>query len=373
MASFVPRTHEYEPTGRFTPDSGEANEVWTYVPDAEDSSPITAQNVRDKIQEILGNTTIYGNGGDDGPPVDGKLQRNLPKACDMYPWLVADSVSVEPVKYDIYRNENAPAGLEVTTLGQGRGNVVPVWNSFNYHIHFSDTKYPIHGDGDIIGSFDSWYDDDGNFQEIKWYEEWQRYTEIQWQVKPDTIKAKTGNQVLYDTGGKQSPYEGTPFWYLPNRYFKLIWYYVPYRYLSNPAGYLHEFVGRVNYSAWTLGNYTYGPGELLYLGADAMSAKPAIGRVDPRTQKLSSWAQICHIAMSFVATSRDIAVPVPDPFIFNKNWIANGHNLLPRWDTRKFYYGFTEPPDHDPAKRVPTYLSAPLQMLFKDPEVPINA
>lgn len=57
----------------------------------------------------------------------------------------------------------------------------------------------------------------------------------------------------------------------------------------------------------------------------------------------------------------------------NNNWVPAGHNLMPDFFTKQFYYahspaGTAAAPQYD--KWTPSYLSYALAALFQDPDVP---
>jgi hypothetical protein len=156
---------------------------------------------------------------------------------------------------------------------------------------------------------------------------------------------------------------------LPNETIKIIWYRVPYRYVKSANSYLNRFRFRVNQKAWE----NYGPGELLYAGYTPRRFSPPIVGLDPAWESgVFSTEKLCDITLEFIRTSREAetipSTTLPPYSDTNRSWVMAGHNLLPHFRDRKFYYASVN--NADPTKQFPMFLSFPLELLFVDPDVP---
>lgn len=323
-------------------------------------------DLREAILYILGGVDIAGNGA---------LSRQLPKANPLMPHhfasritsivgqgvnvvAEADPLSAEPIfpYYALY--QSVPAG------GATTGGVYEV------RVEFEPRPYDVIPDEEIsVKADDTYYNDAGVATLSPWIlnSEYQRFTDFEIDPTPTLAYAQigqmsyyTGSAVVSDTSPHQKTYAGFPFTVLPDGVFRVIWYQVPYALAFEADHPMHAFVGRVNQREF-LGRPA---GSLLYMGAKFRRYLPPVPEYDSLSTGLTFRnAKVCDVIFTFNYTGRRATDP-PNFAAVNRNWIADGWNTQPWRGDGKFYYVGNSNGTDTPSRRVPQFLSAPMQYLF---------
>lgn len=320
----------------------------------------TLDDLQEAITQILG-------GLESTDPGDGRLQRILPMAHPMFPWLYASNISScrgigVPIK------TTAAAELETPPLP-----FFALYPEYELTVDFTPRPYAVLADLTVpVKKNQYWYNAAGAQQLSTFAQEWTRFTDYQVHPQPETITAQQGTmQFATQSGGAPNTYplDALIRKTIPNQLIKMKWYQVPYRYVESANSYLDSLAGSINQNAW----YGWPAGSLLYLNFLPHRYTPPVQALDlwlPGQYSTEKW---CDIEFSFIQTNRTgtdlpqgTVVPGrPDMQNANPNWLAAGHNLLP-WLTTLSYYYATSPIAGSPA---PTWPSSPFELLFTDPDV----
>src|SRR5262245_36133601 len=327
------------------------------------------QDLLDTVVDILGitRTTVY----------DGGLQRIVPKADPQFPWMVADaivnlqglgrSVEVLGVPSDV---------LEVPLVSDSYG----LWRDYDCKVRFAQRPYPVLPDSKINVNELIWYpeaDPPGSTPPpgvpFTYTTEFLRYTLLTRAPRDDWVVGTQGNFV-FETGGPTGPLygngktaKGQTRQYLCNADVNVTWFGVPFRYIRSDNCYFDQFRGRVNQLVWDTPWYTWGLGELLYMGYSYREYVPmvAVVELDPILGTVTSLEKLCDVTFRFLETRRESDDTVSPPDL---NHIAGGHNLQPWFGDRKFHFGYLIPTGGS-TREVPSYFSAPVpHILFSDPD-----
>jgi len=380
---FRERTSNAEPSGDFTNDSG--NDARTFVL-ADDENPNFAVKpqpsvVRAKIREALGGTLQWPAGPPGGPAGPGSINRIIPFADPMFPNLFADRIAIAPPRGEALEADfNADPLLAVTPI-QGHA----LYGAHEFVINFSHRPYTAFPNERLTQKDLLFYDTDGTQKRLYHYEEWKRFTFKRFAAPDIRVSATQAGAMRFRAPGHavdNTPLDSVPDMVVPDTVLTIEWYGVPIRYLSHPSSFLGNYVGFINQVEWQ----GWPAGSLLYMGYDVMrtynqsefipavvSPEQALGPnnapvVDPEDSELAGTfgSNVCvDVALQFILTYRTAGVEIGDHLITNPNWLAKGHNLLPHFQTRKFFYA-TAAKDAL-ADRQPSYFSIPHQILFQDP------
>jgi len=362
MASLNRRTYGGEGSDKLTAESAACSEVYCLEADADSTDPPTALDVRETVQYFLGDTAFES--------FDGQIQRTLPLAHPIYPNMVADSVNVVPVGGDKF-------SWEVTdpdeTLEAPPPKTYVLWEAYEFTVNYSPVPYALIRDENIQRTEGQWTDTDGTPKSYFYWTEWWRYTDQEVKSRDEIIKAKYGKMKYRSASGNvNAPYTSLAMMPLPNDSLFVTWYRVPYRYVKSTNSYLRRFRYRVNQFTWE----GYNPGELLFKGYTPRRFAPPLAGADPawESTSIASTEKLCDIVLEFIVTRRtgtDLPAMTNPPYSnVNGNWILAGHNLMPYFRDRKFYYVSCEPKAPDSSKEFPHWTSFPVELLFTDPDVP---
>jgi hypothetical protein len=195
----------------------------------------------------------------------------------------------------------------------------------------------------------------------------ERFTDYEILPDIDIITAQHGNMVFRTSGGGPDgkSFTGMPRVYIPKAVLKVRWFQVPYSYIEHTDSIILRYLGHINQAEFQLGNRLWPKGSLMYRGVSVKRYTPPI----PNTTILAGLSvyspeKICDLEFYFEYTRRVNAHPLsPNPS--NKNRIQEGHNCMPHYGDRKFYYVTTQAALS--ANQYPTYPSVPFQLLWTDP------
>lgn len=315
---------------------------------------VTAQEIKDALLEILGDVSI-------GP---GYLIRTLPKAHPMFPWLLASSVEIQGVGHQDTRLGETSVEVEVED-GDIRESSSMTDSYLQYvktqlKVSFTPRPYALIDDDAITAEEITWTKPDGTTETAVDSHEYERFTDQELDDNPQIATAQHG-QMWFRTSGEEPegyPFSGHPYTILPDGEFRLIWYQVPYTIFLDSTHPMRRFVGHVNQSEF----FDQPAGSLLYMGAKARRYTPCVPAYRLVGSKIGySSEKLCDITFRFAWTSRTTDAP---PDTGNANWIASGHNIMPYWKFREFFYIANKADDMRPL-----FYSAPMQLLFSTGEM----
>jgi len=311
----------------------------------------TADDLQNAINELLGGTTYASTGF--------KMQRTPPKAHPTFPfWYASNIPSIRGVGE--FTLEDADPALEVPTIPQ-----YALYEDYWFTVEFTPRPYPVGLDEDISVASGSWYDEGGTSRSFQYAKEWLRYTDYEYVPQFDNVSAQQGQMVFESTdAANKKGFLGSPRMFLPNQILKFWWFQVPYRYVTSANSYITKWVGRINQNAW----YNWKPGQLLYLSYSPKRYSPPIPLEDDFWEgSFLTTQKLCNIEFTFLYTNRPATALAAAPT--NRHYVQAGHNLLPWFQTRKFYYAKSVastalgiPGD------IPANLSFPIELLFTDPD-----
>lgn len=334
----------------FTAEGGKSNRLWQITPENVD-------DLIDAFPTILGTCDYEATG-------TGRLARTLPLADPLYAWLYASGINhVEG--YGKYNKVNADPTLEAPGFPAGT-----FWDQYRLSVDSAQRPFPILPDYSINTRTGTWYVETGAGTTAATYtvaDEQNRY--CTWNLEPqnDYITQQRGAMV-FDSGdvANGKSFQAMPKIYLPNSLYTVTWYYVPVRLLISAKSYLQRWRGRINQNLmYGPDGMAFNPGELLYLNfAQKMFTPPVQNLVSLGGEggSIISTEKFAHITLTFLHTVRTNASAGSTPT--NKNFVANGHNLLP-WSDGGFRYAKCSTGNNRP-----TWLSAPLETLFTDCDSP---
>ena len=340
--------------------------TWTYVvqDDLNPTLPSNAAAVQFLVLTILGYTEYQGNGF-------GGLIRHTPLAHPLFPWLYAESIT--------NLNGNGQYTLTAQSVNYENPNTSLIlsqwasWPTWRCQIRFTARPYPVLPDVNIpLDSGLTWYDDTSRDatvaqQAINWRRvaEWTRYTSYEFLPMDNWITQQFGSMKFSSTDANNAKtFPNQTRMFIPDQILRLKWWQVPLRYLTSSNSYITQYKGRINQFAWggPVGGNIFAKGSLLYL-----SFKPTI-YTPPLQQSVNvfnsaTYERMCDIEFDFLWTTRTGTALPANPT--NQNYIVGGHNLLPYPVNRSFYYSVS-----NDAQQVPSWISFPVELLFKDPDTP---
>jgi hypothetical protein len=160
-------------------------------------------------------------------------------------------------------------------------------------------------------------------------------------------------------------FTGMPRVTIPKAVIKLRWFGVPLRYVTSDNAFLwryQNYINQIDFWAWKAA-------ELLYKGFRILRQyTPVVPDTIPNFGlPVFGTEKLCDLEIVMEWTRRELAsTPAVAPA--NGNWLVAGHNLVPNYADRRFYYVSADNPVA--AKQAPLFLSAPVpQILFTDPDV----
>jgi hypothetical protein len=351
-----------------------------------------AQNLQATITDILGTT--------DPDAASGRLalNRTLPKRHPKFPYLYASRIS-------------SLTGVGTGTATSGASNQTPTnpslpalngppisnyqqYTQYEIGVEFTGPRTYAIADNNIMeNQSGSWMRPiGGSPQTYQFAPEFLRYTDFDFVPQDNTIQGQQGGVSLWrpDFVPPQTsniPFTSPPWMWLPDVMLKITWYQVPYRYILSANSYIaaSPWRGRVNQNYMWL----WPPGWLLYMGYNVKKYAPPTGYAQviksngyselrtggtptPATEKYAyfNYAQLCDIELNFLMTNRfDSSGVTGTPT--NKNYVVAGHNLLPDLVKSRFLYATRNNDQGQPnVNNPPPWLSAPLEVLFTDPDIP---
>lgn len=329
------------------------------VQDVDDIEDI--DDLREVLADLIG-TTLQG-------VTDGRLQRLPPKAHPVFrSWVVSSITTIQGFGEPDFLEVDAE--LEVPAIPS-----YALYPSYRLTLEFAPRPYsPLQDAAIPTVTGESYYNDDDVAVGMTYAKEWLRYVDVEVQAVESYLEGRKG-QMKFRTGSGTTPggapgvqFAAAPRMYLPDSLIKIRWYQVPYRYVSSSSSYLRRFKSRVNQTAIEIQDHSWGPGELLFMGYSFARYTPPLPETNEFAPGMFATEKLVDIELTFLETRRS-GTDVPTPS--NRSWIAAGHNLLPWLKERKFYYatqGLKSADDANTAKWVPTFLSAPYQLLFTDPD-----
>lgn len=325
---------------------------------------VAADDVEEWSEVLLGSVRPRG---------DGRLRRVLPRASPQWPWSMVESLTIRGHgKHQRIEIDPAEVYYETTPIIQQYAE----YEEYIFECSLVDRPYPVAGDDQILMSNGGWFDDDGNFVDYEYATEWERWTDWPRYPADEFIQFRQGQMAFRTQRGiaaapatvAGNPHNamapGLPRIHMQRELLRLKWYQVPYSYLESRRSYLSRFKWRVNQNEWM----GFEPGELLYEGHSFdRRVTPPFPEADFHT--ISGWSseKVVDVEMLLrICRTGQSDVPSPD----NPNWIAHGHNLFPWAGDRRFYYAtsFKQGSPTDERYWVPTFLSAPFELLFTDPD-----
>lgn len=343
-----------------------------------------AVNLQGTINDILGYT--------DTTVVSGRvaLNRKMPLRHPKFPYMYASGISgITGLGYTVPGSSLAsptPAPMEILDA--------PAISDFRQYLKYrigveftGPRTYAIANNSAISNQSGSWTTPAKITQSYTWAPEFLRYTDFDLAPQDNTIQGQQGDMSLYKNGS-YIPFTSPPWMWLPDSILRITWYQVPFRFILSPNSYIaaSPWRGRVNQNYM----WFWPPGWLLYLGYNVKKYAPPTGftqtvqtnpnAVPPEQPRYSyfNYAQLCDIELSFLVTNRYLRNSIgfaPD----NANYVTGlradgatqgaGHNLLPDLTTNQFFYGTRNDASGNPStNNPPAWLSAPLEVLFSDPD-----
>lgn len=355
--------------GAFTPESSKKQAIYSLI------GPVLA-DLQNIPESILGTTSVQVG--------DGRLQRQPPLACPMYPWLYASAIS------NVQGRGKGSGQVPTPDTLTGQPAEVPLitsyyWNyaQYFYTVDFTPRPFTVATDDKIVKYSGSWYDEtvSNGTVPVSYYiaPEWLRYTDYDVLPRYDNVTAQQGQMVFRSSSGSPpagpdgTPFSGMPKMYLPNQTLKITWFGVPYRYVTSSKSYLSRWLGRINQSDW----WYWKKGQLLYIGWNPFkfntlapeevpeNAGAPGGGVAGNPAGLIAPNKLCNIEFTFLLTNRTASDLPAAPT--NKSYIQAGWNLQP-WFTDRRYHYCSSNAKGGLIPNVPSFLSFPIELLFYDPD-----
>lgn len=341
-------------------DGGKITRRWLAL--EEDNGTINTVDIIDTVKGIVG--------WSDPNTVKGYIPRTLPAADPQLQSYYATRVSWSGM--GSYQKAFVAPTLEtgaqtITQLGNNQINYA-LWQNYLFTVESSPRLYPIMADTALTAQQGSYFDDSGAQQNFTYFQEWARFCDWDFLPIDDYVTQQRGG-AYFKTGSGQlpnkAPFQGQPRMLLPNQVYRLLWTGVPLQYLTDPNSYLRKWRGRVNQNTWTgPGNFTFNPGELLYVGYKPTKYQPPITLTSANGVIVGiDYSKLVNIEINFLYTVRTATDLPAAPA--NKSYVQGGHNLLPYFPTRNYYYTVFSPDNG--TTEYPMYLSFPLERLFMDP------
>jgi hypothetical protein len=351
--------------GGFAPEGARAE--WNY--------DVAGDDFRAKCLEIIGYTRRLG---------DGRLDRQIPQTHPQIPWLMATSIASfrgvglrdeENASFAVLADSEAADDLPAVT------DTYMQYARYDVRVLFEAPAFNLRTNDDIgLTETGDWYDDLGDRQIYRYAPEWLRFTDAPRHDDSEFVQFKQGQMLFRSTlagaaSGKASPdgaaFPGVVRIGAPKQTMLMTWLRVPESYILSADSWLARLVYRVNQKPWL----DFLPGQALYRGYKILrrSTPPFPDELEGFPGVFSS-EKLVDVELN-IGICRFACDDAPEPT--NKNFVANGWNLF-HWagDRRPHYVtslgidlGGTLPPADQEALRVPVYRSAPLELLFTDPDI----
>ncbi len=347
---------------------------------------LTPDDIRAACDELIGGVD---NLAVAKAPFDsfGRIKRRLPKCHPIFEFPVA---GVTNIVGDGAQSTGTPS-IPIAYSALADSAITPeftTYSNYNVGVEYRKRNYFLKADEVIGRGAGTYYPPSvgvGAGLGYQYAKEWERYTWTTQAPIADTVSCELAGGMKFSADGSSVDgkiFNGTPFVYLQNTAVEMMWYMVPYRYFYDHTidgveykSYLRRFVNRVNQYDWN----GYKAGSLLFLGA---TPEPFIPAVPDRffafglggLPVATSEAMPCNMKLRFLWTTRETPSP-PNPAddqFLDKNIVPAGHNLMPNYVDRRFYYVHTQDSTTlvtaaDQTKWKPCFDSFPVELLFTDP------
>lgn len=326
----------------------------------------SAKQIHDAIREILGFTS---------PAVDGlSLDRRMPKADAIYPWLFAERITNIAGLGRMTQVDSDPGGI----LEADPWDTTALYPAYEITTEFAPRPYAVASNLDIDTGSLTWTHDDGTTTSTPSYaKEWLRYTDIEILPAATWITAESG-QFKFDVSGGAEPdtyqaLKGQIKMLYPDTMLRVTWFEVPYSYIdaidstdTRIDSYILQGLGHVNQFQW----YGFAAGSLLLHAVNIGRYTPPVPDFDYwQGSKIFTGEKLCDI--TFMIGYRDIgpraAPAAPSPA--NANIVQYGFNVHPYAHTGNWYYAKTNVPGSSTNSNKPAFPSFPFELLFTNPGV----
>src|SRR5262245_32993006 len=388
------RTKDSAVTASFAVRQGESvREYWLFddveMVGNEQTANLEA-TLKSKIMEILGGTIVdqpsNPTGGTPGGP--GSINRRMPKCDPQFNSFFADSINLSVASEEFY--------------GAGQLLVDPIlkvqplptfanYSAYVLNVKFSSKRYRHLRNEDMLAFELDFFNEQGGSMRLHFYQEWLRFCIFSGAPMDIRIKAtiRAGMRFRcpgFEHAGKLvhgAPCDDVPDMSVPDSLLTVTWLGVPQRYIDDSGSFLNKYKGYVNQTAFSNGRSTWPPATLLYLGYQIVDPHtqltftpvPFDGDEDALFLGTFAGSECVDLQLQFHKTDRVTTTPPGAANIINPNWIPLGHNLLPHFASRQFFYvtnqgGFGINDDTAASRKfwVPSYLSVPFELLFQDPK-----
>lgn len=352
----------------FTLQSGKSSALLYLLGSNYQTGFVSIGDITPAVTQILGGLNTSSS--------NGKINRTLPLAHPLYPWLYASGVTVKGFGQG-YKQPNQQQ-LEAPPLPN-----FTAYPNYEFNVEFTPRPYVVAQDATVPIINVSFYDKNnataGSPASGNIAAEWVRYTNWWYDRKFESITARQGFMKfrLANSGSANNvPYSDMPKLFLPDSILHIIWHQVPYRYVYSSNSYIDGLIGYINQNKFT----TWQPGELLYIGYVAKPYTPPVQELDSintgTTGFIYSAEKWVDVEFLFMRTKRKIGASGE---LFNNPangtvgkpyWIQAGWNLLPWLGDRLYHYATGEgaSPDTDKTQWAPLFNSAEFALLFTDPD-----
>lgn len=389
------------PVFRFTTEGGTSVRSYQLADDVLNGAdqvptPLTKQQIYDQLRTVLGYTYQWADGPAGGPGGPGSVNRLMPMPDPQFPSLFADRADINFAdKEGFQTGVNGDLSLAVPIFAAPAGGGFCDYNAQQWAVTLSSRPYTLFPNDRLFKVSVDYFDEDGDRRRLYHYREWLRYVSRHTRFVDTRVSASVASSMMFRAPGLAAPFDGidnTPFtgipdMVIPDTLLIFTWYGVPERYVNHPDSYLVKYRGYINQLPW----YKWRAGQLLYEGCDVLRTYiqpeflPALfggdrvlgaGGVDvadPEEAELTGTFganRVVDVQITVRLTTRTSQVVIPVSELPNGNWLAAGHNLLPHFQSRRFFYANAN--QTDVTKRVPTYLSVPFEILWQDPAFPEN-
>lgn len=271
----------------------------------------------------------------------------------------------------------------------------PLYSNYECQVQFTAPDYEIKPNSEIKTIRSQYYNANGQLVSFNYSNEWIRYLEWKEISDPQVLSSKYGSMYA-ETSDDAAPggpaatltgarYQGTPFQIMPNSIIKMKWHRVPLSFLTSPNSFIRNMpIGTINQYDWFDpkgdGRPMFKRATLRYDGYTHTHYSPPVRASNGDMfgfQFGLATDKLCDIEFTFARTNRDrFAERLPTHAQANLNWLVGGWNLLPwpRIPNRYFFWHWVDETDAvtrlDQTKWFPSHNSAPLELLFTNPDAP---
>ena len=382
------------PAGRLSVDLAENTRHYLLYHDdrdveVSDVDYVTQEELQAQVVAVLGRTLAR---PPDDPPTPGvagpgSINRVMPWADPVFPDLFAEDVSVTEIDEE---------GFEAASNADPDYAVLPVQGHCNFKaydlaVRYTQRPFAVFPNERLSRQSVEFFDPNNVGYRLYYYKEWLRYCRVTVKANDTRLSAQQGSAMQFRAPGVIDspsglavdgiPFTGIPDMIVPDTSVGIEWFGVPARYLDSPDSFLLSQRGRIN----QLDFWRWKAGCLLYVAPEVVRRYTQITFTPSPTADVSDEELVgtfaaderLDLVLHCVATARQPGTTYSALMLAaissNRNHVVAGHNLLPHFPTRKFWYATGAPfRGADPAKWIPSYFSFPFEMLFQDPDVPGN-